>query len=130
MRAQLADMTPEAATKYCDECGAKSALPRIIRTGYHALQLVHFFTAGEDEVRAWTVKVDSTAPKAAGVIHTDFEKGFIAAEIMSFEDFKAAGSEAAVRAAGKLRTKGRDYEVQDGDICYFKFAPVGGGGKK
>ena len=114
-------MTPEDAEKYCTEVGAKSMMPRIIKAGYHALQLIHFFTAGADEVKAWTVKKDTIAPKAAGVIHTDFEKGFIMADVMSFDYFKEAGSEAAVRAAGKLRMEGRKYEVQDADIIYFKF---------
>jgi len=111
--AKLADMSPEDAAKYCEAAGgAKSAAPRIIRTGYHALQLVHFFTAGEDEVRAWSVKRDSPAPRAAGTIHTDFEKCFISADVISFTDFKELGTEAAVRAAGKLRMEGRKYEVQ------------------
>ncbi|RYY34395.1 DUF933 domain-containing protein, partial [archaeon] len=121
---QLADMTPEDAAKYCETVGARSMMPRIIKTGYHTLQLAHFFTAGEDEVKAWTVKRDTPAPKAAGVIHTDFEKGFIAAEVMSFDDFKEHGSEAAVRAAGRLRMEGRKYEVVDGDICFFKVGRV------
>lgn len=93
--------------------------------GYHALDLIHYFTAGEDEVRAWTVKANTPAPKAAGVIHTDFEKGFIMADTIAFEDFKAAGgSEVAVRAAGKLRQEGRKYETQDGDIYHFKVRGV------
>lgn len=119
--AKLADMDPADRGKYCETVGAKSALPRIIRTGYHALNLIHFFTAGDDEVRAWTIKDGSTAPRAAGTIHTDFEKGFIMADVMAFDDLKAAGSEAAVRAAGKLRMEGRKYEMHDGDICFFKF---------
>jgi obg-like ATPase 1 len=114
-------MTPEDAAKYSEaNGGAKSVMPRVIKAGYHALQLAHFFTAGEDEVKAWTVKKDTIAPKAAGTIHTDFEKAFIAAEVMAFDDYKALGSEAAVRAAGKLRMEGRKYEIQDGDICFFK----------
>jgi obg-like ATPase 1 len=117
---KLADMTPEDADKYCEEVKAKSALPRIIKTGYSALQLAHFFTAGADEVRAWSVKRETPAPKAAGVIHGDFEKNFIMAEVFSFDDFKTLGSEAEVRAAGKLRMEGRNYKVQDGDVCYFK----------
>lgn len=117
---KLADMTAEEAAKYCETNATRSAMPRIIKTGYHALQLVHFFTAGADEVRAWTVKKETPAPKAAGTIHTDFEKNFIAAEVFSYDDFKEAGSEAAVRSAGKLRLEGRKYEIQDGDVCFFK----------
>lgn len=126
---KLAGMGPEEAAKFTAEVGAKSMFPRIIKAGYHALNLSHFFTAGKDEVRAWTIKTDCLCPKAAGVIHTDFEKGFIMADVMSFEDFKANGStEAGVRAAGKLRMEGRLYEVKDGDIMHFKFN-TGGGGK-
>jgi len=99
----------------------KSILPRILKTGYHALGLIHFFTAGKDEVRAWTIRRGRMAPQAAGVIHTDFEKGFIMAEVMSFEDLKELGSEEAVKKAGKLKQQGKKYEMQDGDICYFKF---------
>lgn len=77
---KLVDMSDEDAAKYCEENGTRSAMPRIIKTGYHALQLVHFFTAGADEVRGWTVKKETPAPKAAGTIHTDFEKNFIAGE--------------------------------------------------
>eukprot|EP00937_MAST-01D_sp_MAST-1D-sp2_P001744 g1744.t1 len=99
----------------------KSALPRIIKTGYHGLQLIHYFTCGADEVRAWTLRKGKLAPQAAGVIHTDFEKGFIKAEVMKFKDLKEAGDEAKVTAAGKKRTEGKNYLVCDGDIMYFKF---------
>lgn len=99
-----------------------SALGKIITTGYSALNLMYFFTAGPDEVRAWTVRRGSKAPQAAGVIHTDFERGFIMAEVMHFEDLKEAnGSEAACRAAGKYMQKGKDYVVEDGDVIFFKF---------
>ena len=108
-------MTEEDAAKYCESVGAKSALPRIIKTGYSALGLVHYFTASANEVRAWSVKKDTPAPKAAAVIHGDFEKHFISSDIYTFADFKELGSEANVRAAGKLRAEGRKYEVQDGD---------------
>lgn len=101
--------------------GAKSQLPKIVKAGYSGLNLIHFFTCGEDEVRAWTVKKNTLAPQAAGVIHTDFEKGFIQAEVMSYKDFKAHGNtEAGCRAAGRLRSEGRKYVVQDGDIMHFK----------
>lgn len=99
-----------------------SALPKIITTGYAALNLMYFFTAGADEVRAWTLRRGSKAPQAAGVIHSDFERGFIMAEVMHFEDLReAGGSEAAVKAAGKYLQKGKDYTVEDGDVIFFKF---------
>lgn len=101
-----------------------SMMSRIIKTGYKALDLIYFFTAGPDEVRAWTVRADSKAPQAAGVIHTDFEKGFICAEIMKYDDFIAAGSENAVKAEGKYYQKGKEYVVMDGDIIFFKFNVV------
>ncbi|KAF6115351.1 Obg like ATPase 1 [Phyllostomus discolor] len=98
-----------------------SALPKIIKAGFAALQLEYFFTAGPDEVRAWTIRKGTKAPQAAGKIHTDFEKGFIMAEVMKYEDFKEEGSENAVKAAGKYRQQGRNYIVEDGDIIFFKF---------
>jgi obg-like ATPase 1 len=98
-----------------------SALPNIIRKGYHALNLIHYFTCGKGEVRGWTVKKGSLAPKAAGVIHTDFEKGFIKAEVYSFKDLKELGSPEEVKAKGKHRMEGKNYVVQDGDIIFFKF---------
>lgn len=127
---KLSGMGAEEAAKFSADCGgAKSMFPRIIKAGYHALNLSHFFTSGKDEVRAWTIKTDCLCPKAAGVIHTDFEKGFIMADVIAYDDFKANGStEAGCRAAGKLRQEGRLYEVKDGDIMHFKFN-TGGGGK-
>lgn len=98
-----------------------SALSKIILSGYRSLHLHNFFTAGADEVRAWTIRKGTKAPQAAGTIHTDFERGFIMAEVMHFEDLKAAGSENAVKAAGKYLQKGRDYTVEDGDVIFFKF---------
>lgn len=124
--AEYADMTEEVRKKIFEESKAQTMLPKIIITGYSALDLTHFFTSGEDEVRAWTIRRNLKAPQAAGVIHTDFERGFIAAEVMAFDDFKACGSEAAVKAAGKYKTQGKLYDVQDGDICYFKFNVSGG----
>lgn len=94
---------------------------RVIRAGYDLLQLITYFTAGEKEVRAWTVKKGSKAPQAAGVIHTDFEKGFIRAEVIKYDDFIRYGSEAAVKEAGKMGVEGKDYVVQDGDIMHFRF---------
>ena len=123
--AQLAGMTEAEASAYCETVGAKSALPRIIKTGYSALGLVHYFTASANEVRAWSVKKDTPAPKAAAVIHGDFEKHFISSDIYTFADFKELGSEASVRAAGKLRAEGRKYEVQDGDsACALAACPA------
>ncbi|ORZ33265.1 GTP-binding protein YchF [Catenaria anguillulae PL171] len=99
----------------------QSALPSIIVSGYEALSLINFFTAGPGEVRSWTIRKGSKAPQAAGVIHTDFERGFIAAEVMEFADLAALGSEAAVKAAGKYSQRGKEYTVQSGDVCFFKF---------
>jgi len=82
---------------------------------------MYYFTAGEDEVKAWTIQPNTKAPQAAGKIHTDFEKGFIMADIMSFKDFKECGSENAVKAAGKYKQRGKDHIVEDGDIIHFKF---------
>jgi len=130
---KLQEMTTDDERKaFTTECGATSQMEKIITNGYKALQLCYFFTAGEDEVKCWTIQVGTTAPKAAGRIHTDFEKGFIMAEVMKFEDFKENGSESAVKAAGKYRQQGKAYIVEDGDIILFKFnAGAGlGGGKK
>ena len=98
-----------------------STLEKVITQGYKALNLQYFFTAGPDEVKAWTIQKGTKAPQAAGRIHTDFEKGFIMAEVMNYADFKEEGSEAATKAAGKYRQKGKDYIVEDGDIIFFKF---------
>ncbi|CAM9743735.1 unnamed protein product, partial [Choristocarpus tenellus] len=98
----------------------KSCMTRILKTGYSALRLIHYFTCGSDEVRGWTVKDGSLAPQAAGVIHSDFEKGFICAEVMTFEDLKELGDEESVKKAGKLRQQGKKYIVQDADVIYFK----------
>ena len=113
--------TAEQKEAFQKDIGAVSALPKIITAGYHALHLCYFFTAGEDEVRAWTIRRGNKAPQAAGVIHTDFERGFIAAEVMKFDDLKSSGSEAAVKANGKYMLKGKEYVVEDGDIIFFKF---------
>jgi GTP-binding protein YchF len=121
----------EAARKaFLVEKKVKSMMPKIITTGYHALDLIHFFTCGPQEVRAWTVKKGTQAPRAAGVIHSDFEKFFICAETMTYEDFVACGSsESQVKAGGKYKTQGKAYVVQDGDIFLFKHN-AGGAGKK
>ena len=93
----------------------------MIRGAYALLSLETYFTAGPKEVRAWTIKKGSSAPQAAGVIHTDFEKGFIRAEVISYEDYVAYGSESKVKEAGKIRVEGKDYIVSDGDVMHFRF---------
>lgn len=123
-------MGVDEAKAYCDKNGFTSQLKKIANVGYHHLKLIHFFTSGEDEVRAWTIRMGSKAPQAAGTIHTDFEKGFICAEVMAYSDFKELGSEAEVKKAGKYRMEGKNYVVQDGDIIFFKFNVSGGGPKK
>ncbi len=94
---------------------------KLIRAAYQLLNLQTYFTAGPKEVRAWTIKIGSVAPQAAGVIHTDFEKGFIRAEVISFDDYKSHGSETKVKEAGKMRVEGKNYTVQDGDVMHFLF---------
>lgn len=126
---KLSDMEPEAAAKYLQDNQLQSAVPKIIKTGFAAVNLIYFFTAGPDEVKCWQIRKQTKAPQAAGTIHTDFEKGFICAEVMKFEDLKELGSESAVKAAGKYKQEGKGYVVQDGDIIFFKFN-VSGGGKK
>jgi len=112
--AKIFEMDDEAKKAYLAEKNTKSTMARIIKIGYHALNLCHFFTAGADEVRAWTIKQGAVAPQAAGTIHTDFLKNFIAAEVFTYDDWKAEGSnEANVKAAGKYHTKGKLYEVQE-----------------
>ncbi len=100
---------------------SESSLVRVIRTGYKTLDLASYFTAGPKEVRAWTIPVGCKAPQAAGVIHSDFERGFIRAEIISFDDYMRLGSEAAARTAGQLRVEGKEYVVKDGDVVHFLF---------
>jgi len=117
----LLDKDEDIRKTFCEEMGATSALDKIIVLGYKALQLQYFFTAGEDEVKAWTILKNTKAPQAAGRIHTDFEKGFIMAEVMKYDDFKEEGSEAGAKAAGKYRQQGKTYVVNDGDIIFFKF---------
>ena len=94
---------------------------KLIRSAYKLLNLQTYFTAGVKEVRAWTINIGDTAPQAAGVIHTDFEKGFIRAEVIKYEDFAALGSELKVKEAGKLGVEGKEYIVQDGDMMNFRF---------
>mgnify|MGYP002630878339 CR=1 FL=1 len=94
---------------------------KLINSAYHLLNLQTYFTAGEKEVRAWTIPIGATAPQAAGVIHTDFEKGFIRAEVIGYNDFETFGSEAKVKEAGKMKVEGKEYIVKDGDVMHFRF---------
>ena len=121
--AELAGITDmEEKKAFLEELGLEgSGLKSLIRAAYHLLGLRTFFTAGEDECRAWTIHAGNKAPHAAGVIHTDFEKGFIKAEVYSCEDIFKYGTEAKIKEAGKYRLEGRDYTVQDGDVMFFKF---------
>jgi len=109
---RLSKLSESEAAEELKRLGTKSALPRIAVSGYQALGLQYYFTCGPDEVRAWTIRRGTKAPAAAGVIHSDFEKNFVCGEIMRYEDLRELGSEAAVRAAGKYLTKGKEYEVQ------------------
>lgn len=132
LEAKLIEMPDDEREVYLKENKTTSALAKIIVTGYKALNLCYFFTAGADEVKAWTIQKGTKAPQAAGRIHTDFEKGFIMADVMKFDDFKAEGTENAVKAAGKYRQQGKTYVCEDGDIIHFKFNAGAGltGGKK
>jgi GTP-binding protein YchF len=114
--------SPEEQLTFLQDMGLEEAgLNRVIRAGYDLLGLLTFFTAGPKETRAWTLARGSKAPQGAGVIHTDFEKGFIKAEVIDYESFVTLGGEAAARDAGKLRVEGKDYVMADGDICHFRF---------
>ncbi len=118
----LIDFSPEEATDYLADLGLKeSGLNAVIRAAYRLLGLQTYFTAGVKEVRAWTVKIGATAPQAAGVIHTDFEKGFIKAETIAYADFVACNGEQGAKEQGKMRMEGKEYVVQDGDVMHFKF---------
>jgi hypothetical protein len=120
LEAEIASLPEEEQADYVKELGLKeSGLDRLIKAGYELLGLITFFTTGSDETRAWTVKKNSKAPVAAGVIHTDFLKGFIRAEVINWEKFVEAGSEVEARAKGLMRTEGKDYEIKDGDVCNF-----------
>lgn len=121
--AELAEMgSAEERLEFLGELGlTESGLSVLAKAAYHLMGLRTFLTAGPDESRAWTIHAGDTAPKAAGVIHTDFEKGFIKAEVYSFEDLVKYGSEAEIKAAGKYRIEGKEYVVQDGDVVFFRF---------
>ncbi|MFZ3360200.1 MAG: DUF933 domain-containing protein, partial [Xanthobacteraceae bacterium] len=123
IEAEIAVLSRDEREEYLTAIGLKEAgLDRLIGAGYALLHLVTFFTAGPKEARAWTVTGGARAPQAAGVIHTDFEKGFIRAETIAYDDYVACGGEAGARDAGKLRLEGKDYVVQDGDVMHFRFA--------
>jgi hypothetical protein len=123
IEALIADMPVEDKKVFLDDMGMEEpGLNRFIRAGYKLLGLETFFTAGPKEVRAWTLHIGQTAAQAAGTIHTDFERGFIRAEVIGCEDYIACGGEQGAKAAGKMRLEGRDYVVQDGDVIYFRFA--------
>ena len=123
IEAELAELDAGERKAYLAELGlAEPGLNRLIREGYKLLDLITYFTAGPKEARAWTVPQGTRAPQAAGVIHTDFEKGFIRAETIAYDDYVALGGEAGARDAGKLRLEGKDYVVKDGDVLHFRFA--------
>jgi len=122
LEAQIADLGDEDKKVFLADMGMEEpGLNRVIRAGYQLLGLHTYFTAGPKEVRAWTVPVGATAPQAAGVIHTDFERGFIRAEVVSYADYIACKGEAGAREAGKLRVEGKEYVVRDGDVMHFRF---------
>jgi ribosome-binding ATPase len=122
VEADLADLEPEEAAEYLAELGlSEPGLNALIREAYQLLGLQSYFTAGVQEVRAWTVPVGAKAPQAAGVIHTDFERGFIKAEVIDYEDFVALGGEKGAKEVGKMRLEGKEYVMRDGDVVHFKF---------
>jgi ribosome-binding ATPase YchF (GTP1/OBG family) len=119
---ELAQLDEADRGEFLESMGlSEPGLDRVIRAAYALLGLQTYFTAGEKEVRAWTVKRDATAPQAAGVIHTDFEKGFIRAETVSFDDFVKYRGETGAREAGRFRLEGKEYRVQEGDVLHFRF---------
>jgi ribosome-binding ATPase YchF (GTP1/OBG family) len=123
IEAEIAVLPPADRAEYLAAVGLEEpGLDRLIRAGYALLDLITFFTAGPKEARAWTVPRGTRAPEAAGTIHTDFEKGFIRAETIAYDDYAALNGEAGAREAGKLRLEGKDYVVQDGDVLHFRFA--------
>jgi ribosome-binding ATPase len=122
LEAQIAELDPADRPEFLASAGLKEpGLHAVVRTGFDLLGLITFLTAGKTEVRAWTIRKGSRAPQAAGAIHTDFEKGFIKAEVLWWEDFVKFGGEAKAREAGRLAVEGKDYVVRDGDVIHFKF---------
>jgi hypothetical protein len=123
IEAEIAVLPPHERAEYLAAIGlAEPGLDRLIRAGYRLLDLVTFFTAGPKQARAWTVTRGTRAPQAAGAIHTDFERGFIRAETIVYDDYVALGGEVGARDAGKMRLEGKDYVVADGDVMHFRFA--------
>ena len=122
LEADIADMEGEEKTLFLSELGLEhSGLDRLIQKSYHLLGLISYLTAGPQEVRAWTITRGTKAPQAAGKIHTDFERGFIRAEIISYEDLMACGSMTAAKEKGLVRSEGKEYVMQDGDVVLFRF---------
>ena len=122
LEAEIAELDEDDKRAFLEDAGLdEPGLNRVIRAGYELLGLQTYFTAGEKEVRAWTFRKGATAPQAAGVIHTDFEKGFIRAETVAFDDFMKYGGEHGAKEAGRLRLEGKDYIVQEGDVLHFRF---------
>ncbi|WP_226579533.1 redox-regulated ATPase YchF [Acuticoccus sediminis] len=123
IEAEIAQLDPEEQTEYLETLGLEEpGLDRLIRAGYGLLDLITYFTAGPKEARAWTIRDGTLAPQAAGVIHTDFEKGFIRAQTIAYDDYIGLGGEVPAKEAGKARDEGKDYRVHDGDVILFKFA--------
>ena len=122
IESELAELNDDDKAAFLSDLGIpESGLDQLIKKTYSLLGLATFFTAGSDEVRAWTFKKGMKAPECAGIIHTDFERGFIKAEVMSYDDLVKYGSEKDVKENGKMRLEGKEYLMQDGDICYFRF---------
>ena len=130
VESELQHVAEEDKAQWCKDQGVQTMLPKIITTAFSAVHLIYFFTAGPDEVKAWCIRKGYKAPQAAGAIHTDFERGFICAEVMAFDDLKELGSEQAVKTAGKYRQEGKTYTVQDADVIFFKFNVSGAAKKK
>ena len=122
IESDIAELDEDESEMFLEEMGlTESGLDRVIKAGYELLDLITFFTAGEKEVRAWTVRMGSTAPEAAGKIHTDMQRGFIRAEVVGYQDLIESGSISKAREDGLLRLEGKDYIIKDGDVCYFRF---------
>jgi ribosome-binding ATPase YchF (GTP1/OBG family) len=122
LESEIIELEDDERAEFLAELGMEEpGLNRVIRAGYQLLDLHTYFTAGPKEVRAWTVRVGATAPEAAGVIHTDFQKGFIRAEVIGYDDFVKYGGEQGAKDAGRWRLEGKDYVVQDGDVIHFRF---------
>jgi ribosome-binding ATPase YchF (GTP1/OBG family) len=122
IEAEIADMSADDKAVFLADMGmSEPGLNRVINAGYAVLGLQTFFTAGPKEVRAWTLRRGSTAPQAAGVIHTDFERGFIRAEVIAYEDYVKCKGEQGAKEAGRMRVEGKDYVVKDGDVVFFRF---------